>query len=120
MYVKIQQETRLFTHALTAAREHLLGDNANNLRTTRVRYSISSPVLNHVDLGANLSINFAEEFGGAFREKFTYYRAGLTIGYQFHKYWRTDLGYDFYLKESNLPLRDFARNRLAWDLAFRY
>ena len=120
VYVRIQQETRLFTHALSAAREDLLGDNANNLRTTRVRYSISSPVLNHVDLGANLSINFAEEFGGAFREKFTYYRAGLTIGYQFHKYWRTDLGYDFYLKESDLPLRDFARNRLAWDLAFRY
>ena len=73
-----------------------------------------------MDLGANLSINFAEEFGGAFSEKFTYYRAGLTIGYQFHKYWRTDLGYDFYLKESDFPSRDFARNRLSWDLAFSY
>jgi len=119
-YVSVRQETRLFTHGLTAAREHLLGDNANSLRTTHVRYSISSPILNHVDLGANLSINFAEEFGGTFREKFTYYRAGLRIGYQFHKYWRTDLGYEFYLKESDLSLRDFARNQFTWDLAFSF
>jgi hypothetical protein len=119
-YISVRQETRLFSHALTGAREHLLGDNANNLKTTRVRYSIASPIINHVDLGANLSVNFAEEFGGIFGEKFTYYRAGLRIGYQFHKYWRTDLGYDFYLKESDVPLRDFTRNRLNWDLAFSF
>lgn len=119
-YVSVRQETRLFTHSLTAGREHLLGDNAANLKTTHVRYSISLPVLNHVDLGANLSVNFAEEFGGAFREQFTLYRAGLKVGYQFHKYWRTSLGYDFYLKESDLPLRDFSRNRVTWDLAFSF
>jgi len=119
-YVSVRQDTRLFTHSLMTAREHLLGDNANNLRTTYVRYSITSPIFNYVEVGGNLSVNFAEEFGGPFREVFTYYRAGLRIGYQFHKYWRTDLGYDFYWKESDLPLRDLTRNRLTWDLAFNF
>jgi hypothetical protein len=119
-YGKIHQDTRLFTHSLTTARESGLGDNANNLRNTYIRYSISSPVIKHIEVGANVSINFAEEFGGAFKEDFTYYRAGLRVGYQFHKYFRTDLAYEFFLKDSDLPLRDFTRNRVSWDLSFRF
>ena len=119
-YVRIRQETRLFTHALTASREHSLGDNADTLRLAQVRYSISSPVFRHVDLGADLSVNFAEEFGGTYREKFNYYRAAVGIGWQFHKYWRTGLGYEYFLKDSDLPLRDFYRNRVTWYLAFAY
>src|SRR5439155_27157928 len=75
-YARIRQDTRLFSHSLAGGREHLLGDNANNGRTTYPGYASSSPVVAHVDLEANLSINFAEEFGGAFDEKFTYYGAG--------------------------------------------
>jgi hypothetical protein len=119
-YASVRQETRLYTHALTAGREHQLGDNANNLRLTRVRYSISSPIVRHVDLGANLSFNFADEFGGAYREEFVYYLAGVGFSYQFHKHWRTGLGYDFLLKNSDLPLRDFYRNRITWELAFTF
>jgi maltoporin len=110
----------LFTHSLTASREHLLGDNADNLRLTQVRYSVSSPVFRYMDVGATVSLNFAEESGVGFREGFTYYRAGVRIGYQFHKYWRTGLEYDFSLKESNLPLRDYYRNQVTWELAFSY
>jgi len=119
-YGKLRQETRLFTHSITGGRETLLGDNANNLRTTYVRYSISTPVFAHVELGANASADFAEEFGGAFKEKFTYYRAGLHLGYQFHKYWRTDLAYEYLVKDSDLPLRDLRRNRVSLDVSFRF
>lgn len=119
-YARIRQETRLFSHTLTAGREQVLGDNANNLRTTYVRYSISSPVITHVDLGADLSVNFAEEFGGTFEEDFTYYGAGFRIGYQFHKFWRADLGYEFRLKESNLALRDFHRNRVTLAATYSF
>ena len=119
-YGSVSQETRLFTHSLTAGREHSLGDNANNLRTTYVRYSISSPVVNHVELGANASVNFAEEFGGAFKEDFTYYVAGFRAGYQFHKYWHADLGYEFLLKNSDLSLRDFYRDRVTCTVGFRF
>ena len=119
-YGRIRQETRLFTHAVTAGRETLLGDNANNLRNTYVRYSISTPIVAHTELGASFSANFAEEFGGPFREEFTYYRPGAHIGYQFHKYWRTDLAYEYFIKDSDLPLRDFKRNRVSWDVSFRF
>ena len=33
LYGQVSQETRFFTHSLSAGREHLLGDNANNLET---------------------------------------------------------------------------------------
>ena len=119
-YGRIRQETRLFSHSVTAGRESVLGDNANNLRTTYVRYSISTPVVAHLDLGANFSVNFAKEFGGAFREDYSYYRGGVRAGYQFHKYMRTDVGYELYVKDSDLPLRDFTRNRVSWELTFRF
>jgi hypothetical protein len=112
-YGIVHQQTRLFTHSLTGGREHLLGGNANNFRTTYGRYSISSTVIQQMELGANLSVNFAEEFGGSFEEDFTYYGAGLRVGWLFHKFWRSDLAYEFRLKESEEALRDFHRNRVT-------
>jgi hypothetical protein len=119
-YARLSQRARLFTHSLGAGREHLIGDNANNLKTTYVRYQISSPVVKNVTLGAVLSANFSEEFGGAFQEDFTYYRGGVRVGYQFHRDWRTDLRYDVLFKESDLALRDFYQNRLTLGLAYRF
>ena len=119
-YARIRQETRFFSHSLAAGREHLLGDNANNLRILYARYSISSPVLAHLDLEANLSYNRAKEFGGTFDEDFTYYGAGFRVGSQFHKYWRADLSYEFRLKESDLALRDFHRNRVTLATSYSF
>ncbi|HEY5914232.1 MAG TPA: hypothetical protein VJA21_26895 [Verrucomicrobiae bacterium] len=119
-YGRVSQETRLFTHSITGGREHALGQNANNWQTTYVRYAIASPVIEHVELSANASVNFAREYGGAFTEDFTYYIVGLRAGWQFHKYWRTDVGYEYMLKNSDLPLRDFYRNRVTLGLTFAF
>jgi len=119
-YAKIYQETRLFSHTLSAGREHMLGANANNLKTTYVRYTVFSPIVSHVRLEGNLSVNFAEEFGGSFHEEFTYYGAGSRVTWQFHKFWRTELGYEFLLKESDLPERDFDRNRVTLLVGYSF
>jgi hypothetical protein len=73
-----------------------------------------------VELGANVSANLAEEFGGAYKEEFTYYRAGVGVRYQFHKHWHTGLDYEFLIKDSDLPLHDFYRNRISWEVAFTF
>jgi hypothetical protein len=119
-YARIRQELRLFSHSLKAGREHMLGENANNMRTTYVRYSITSPLVAHLELEGNLSVNFAREFGGAFDEKFTYYGAGFRVEYPFHKNLTAGLSYEFRLKESNLPLRDFDRNRVTVQVIYTF
>ena len=119
-YGRVSQRTRLFTHAVSAGREHLIGDNANNLKQTYVRYNITSRIVRNVTLGGAASVNFAEEFGGAFEEDFTYYRGGVRLSYEFHKRMRTDLRYDFTVKDSDLALRDFYQNRVTIGLAFRF
>jgi len=119
-YGRLSQEMRFGTHALAAGHETLLGDNANNMRTTYVRYSISSPVVEHVELGASAAVHFNKEFGGAFTEEFTYYVIGLRAGFQFHKYWRADLGYEFIQKFSDLPDRDYYRNRVTVGVTFTF
>jgi hypothetical protein len=121
-YGRISQETRFFTHSLEAGRETLLGDNANNMKTIYARYAITSPAIAHVDLGANVGVNVAEEYGGpsGYDEKFTYYDAGLHAGWQFRKHWRAELAYEFLLKESDLALRDFHRNRVTADVVWNF
>jgi len=119
-YGKIGQETKWFKHSLGAGHETLLGDNANNLRTTYVRYSIASDIIKNTELEAHLSANFSREFGGEFREKFIHYLAGCQVGYQFHKYWRADLGYELFYKDSEFSDRTFHRNRVSLDVTFRF
>jgi hypothetical protein len=119
-YARIRQETRLFSHSLTFGREHTLGDIANNRRTTYARYSISSPIVAYLELGGNVSVNFAKEFGGTFEEEFAYYGAGLRVGWLFHKFWRADLSYEFRLKDSDITARDFHRNRVTLSATYSF
>jgi hypothetical protein len=119
-YGTASQETRVFKHSLSAGRESSLGDNANNLEDIYVRYAISTPIMEHVDLGADGAVHIDKEYGGAggFSEDYTYYVAGLRAGYQLHKYWRADVGYEYLLKDSNLPERTFHRNQVTVGLTF--
>ena len=121
-YARVSQEMRFLSHSIEAGREHLLGDNANNLKTDYARYHITSPIVANVDLGANVSVNVAEESGGpsGFDEKFTYYTAGFQVGWQFRKHWRAELGYELLLKESDLALRDFQRDRVTVDVLWNF
>jgi hypothetical protein len=119
-YGKLSQETKWFIHSLGAGHETLLGDNANNLRTTYVRYSLTTDVIRDVPIEGYLSANFSREFGGGFEEKFIQYLAGCRVGYQFHKYWRADVGYELFYKDSEFSDRTFHRNRVSLDLTFKF
>ena len=120
-YGNLSQETRLFTHTFSAGHEHLLGVNANNLEDVYFRYSISSAIVEHVDLGASASVHLDREYGGPFTERYVYYLIGLKAGYQFQKYWRGDVGYEFMLKGgSNLPDRDFYRSRVTLGVTYTF
>lgn len=119
-YARASQETRTFHHSLSAGREHYLGNNANNLRLIYVRYDIGTPIVKNLDLGASGSVNIADEFGGAYHEEFNYFRAAAQATYRLHKYWQTDLSYEFLAKDSRLPLRDYDRHRVFWSVTFTF
>jgi hypothetical protein len=120
LYGKLSQETKWFTHSLSAGHETLPGDNANNLRMSYVRYSINTEVLKNTSIEGYASANFSREFGGSFEEKFNNYLTGFRLGYQFHKYWRADLGYEFLYKDSEFSDRSFTRNLVSLDVTFRF
>jgi hypothetical protein len=120
LYGRLSQETKWFTHSIGAGHETLPGDNANNLRTTYVRYSISTDVVRNTTIEGYGSVNFSREFGGGFEEKYDNYVAGCVLGYQFHKYWRAGLAYEFFYKDSEFSDRTFHRNLVSVDLAFKF
>lgn len=119
-YGKISQELKWLIHSLGVGHETLLGDNANNLRTTYVRYSISSDAIRNFELEANFSVNFSKEFGGSYYEEFTHYLTGVRVGYLFHKYFRADLAYELFLKDSETPGLSFHRNQVTASVSFRF
>jgi len=119
-YATIRQELRYFTHSLAVGRETEIGDNANNLRVTYARYSIVSDVIKNLDLEGSFSANFCKEFGGDFEEDFVQYVPGIRVGYQFHKYWRANVGYELFLKDSETPQRSFHRDLVSLDVTFKF
>jgi len=119
-YGRISQELKWLVHSLAAGHETLLGDNANSLRTTYLRYSVASDVIKNVELEGHFSVNFSREFGGFFFEEFTHYLTGVRVGYVFHKYFRADLAYELFLKDSDVADRSFHRNRVSLDMTFRF
>jgi hypothetical protein len=119
-YGKISQELKWATHSLSAGHETLLGDNANNLRTTYLQYAISTDALKNFELEGYFSVNFSKEFGGAYFEEFRHYLTGARIGWLFHKYFRADAAYELFLKDSDTPDLSFYRNRVSVDVAFRF
>jgi hypothetical protein len=120
LYGRLSQETKWFTHSLGAGHETLPGDNANNLRTTYVRYSILTDVVRNITFEGFGSVNLSREFGGSYREKFNDYVAGCRLGYQFHKYWRAGLAYQFFYKDSDISDNTYHRNLVGLDVAFRF
>jgi len=120
VYGRLSQETKWFTHSLGAGHETLPGDNANNLRTTYVRYSITTDVVKDISIEGFGSVNISHEFGGGYEEKFNNYVAGCRLGYQFHKYWRAGLGYEFFYKDSDLSGMTYHRNLVSMDVTFRF
>ena len=120
VYGRLAQETKWFTHSLGAGHETLPGDNANNLRNTYVRYSIVTEVIRNISLEGYGSVNISREFGGSFEEKYNNYVAGCHLGYQFHKYWRAGLGYEFFYKDSEFSDRTYHRNLVSADVTFRF
>jgi hypothetical protein len=119
-YGRITQILKTFTHSLSAGHENLLGDNANNMENTFVRYNVSIPIIHNLEVKLRASANFAREFGGSYEEEFDFYRGGVQLGWQFHKYARATLGYDYTKKASDLPLRGFYQNFLTMAVACKF
>jgi hypothetical protein len=119
-YCKLSQEFKWFTHSLGAGHVTLPGDNANNLRMTYVRYEISTDAIKNFELGAYFTVNFSEEFGGPYFEKFRQYLTGAHVNYLFHKYVSAGVAYNLFLKASDTPDLGFYENQVTVDLTFRF
>jgi len=119
-YGKISQELKWLTHSLSAGHATLLGDNANNLRTTYLQYAISSDTIKNLQLEGYFSVNFSKEFGGSYFEEFRHYLTGARVGYLFHKYFSANAGYELFLKDSDTPNLSFYRNLVTVDVTFRF
>jgi hypothetical protein len=120
------QLTRHFSHAVSVGRQIRPGVNQQSdyVQDSRIAYRLdwnflrqtSLSTLFFYDLGEESQVN--PQTGEPFKEKFE--RFGFTVGlaWRLTRQLTSGLNYDFSIRESNQPLRDYRRN--SGSLTFRY
>jgi hypothetical protein len=108
------------SYGLGAGHENQLGWSAPNMSTTYVRTGANWKAIRNVDLSAYFGVGFAKESGAFWTEGFSYFQAGLNLGYHFAKRWTATLAYDYSQRDSERAYRDYYQNRLSLGLVFRF
>lgn len=108
------------TQTLAAGHESQLGVNSNFISLNYVRHTVTWNVIRDTLLSTELFYEDADDSGGFFREHLHRYGGALTVGYQLTPHVTLGLRYQFTKKDSNIPLRDYAQNRVSIDATYSF
>ena len=109
---------QFLTYGLSAGHENQLGWSAANNSQTYVRLNFQWFFLRQIELSNFFSMGLANEYGGPYREEYSYYQPGLQLGWHVTKRSTVRFSYTFTQKDSANLLRNYYENRLslAYDL----
>lgn len=122
-YAQLEWRHRLNRHLryqLSAGQDNQIGMSANNLESTYFSTLVHFTFLRKMDLTSHLWTRFSEESLGAFQERFTWLRTGVSVGYHPARHWTTQFSYFFTTKDSELPNRDYRQNAVYLDLNWHF
>jgi hypothetical protein len=120
-YAEINHRLNDFiTHALSVGHRNQLSFNGYNTEQTYAQYTAMWNILRNVDISTFISVFWASDFSNLYTEDYTYFQAGITLGYQLQEHWRANLGYTYTEKKSGLNYRDYYQNRVNLGLTYRF
>lgn len=117
-----------FTHRPTdnfnyrASATHLLQTGIESAITERtdLRFSARYNFFASTYVSGEFTYSIDERSGTGFSERFTYLGPNVTLGYEFLSRIQTTLSYQFRLRDSNRPGRDYQVNRVALSARYRF
>jgi hypothetical protein len=126
----------VFSHNLSIGHENSLGVNSNFVTVNYVRHSANWNILYHTLLTTELFYEDAADSGGLgsvflpgpglpifnpfAAEDFHRYGGAISLGYQLTPHVTLGFRYQYTQKDSNLPLRDYRQNRVAFDGTYSF
>jgi hypothetical protein len=123
----------VLTQNLSIGHENQLGVNSNYLTLNYIRHTTNWNILYHTLLSTELFYEDATESGGLFQggtsipgfnpfaaENAHRYGGAITVGYQLTPHVTLGLRYQYTQKDSDLPLRDYRQNRIAFDGTYSF
>jgi len=125
-YGDVEHTINQFLHqALTVAHDNQLGFNAANLEGTTLSYSITWAPRPRLSITPLASVNFYNESFGSttanlYHEEFTYYLFGLSAQYQLGHHWRTDAGWNYRLKDSEIESHGYSQNQAFIEVVYQF
>jgi Putative beta-barrel porin 2 len=108
------------TQTLAAGHESQLGINSNFISLNYVRHTVTWNVIRDTLLTTELFYEDAQDSGGFIGEHLHRYGGALTVGYQLTPHVTLGLRYQYTKKDSNVPDRDYAQNRVSLDATYSF
>jgi hypothetical protein len=118
--------TKFISHGLSAVHEIRAGINqgSDHIESSVVTYHASWKARPNTTLSADLFYEMGKEpqLGsmGPSTEEFDRFGAGVQLSHQLTRKFSAGLGYDFTLRKSNQPRRDYQQNRLTLHLRYQF
>jgi Putative beta-barrel porin 2 len=108
------------TQTLAAGHESQLGVNSNFISLNYIRHTVTWNVIRDTLLSTELFYEDADDSGGFINEHLHRYGGAVTVGYQLTPHVTLGLRYQYTKKDSNVPERDYAQNRVSIDATYSF
>jgi hypothetical protein len=109
-----------FSHSLSFSRSSDAGLNANLVEVWTIRYGASANVIRDLRLSADMYYNTGREKGTFTPEQFDQFGFGIGTGYQITEKLSASLAYNFVIRGSDQPLRDYTQNTGTLSFFYRF
>lgn len=114
------QLSRYYLQSLTVSKETQLGITSESVNLFSIHYASSWTLNRWLTLQTNLFYENGRETGTASAEHFTRWGASLATNFQLTRKLGVSLGYDYILKDSDLPLQSYVRNTIFAEFHFAF
>jgi hypothetical protein len=120
------QLTDYINHSVGVRRDVQLGLNPGSdyLEQLTATYSFSWLLTSHSTVGAALTYEFGHQplHTLGFYQRETFDRIGLSPGvsYRFSDHFTSSVAYSYWLRESNLPERNYTQNSVSFQLNYQF
>jgi len=114
-----QRVNAALSHSLSVGHSVQSGLFAEVTELTYIRYDAQWRLFQKIALGTSLSYEQFTQTGGS-GETGSRYGFGLNLSRPWTRHLSTGLGYQFYIKASDLPNQDYTQNRLVFDLTYTF
>jgi hypothetical protein len=109
-----------FSHSLSFQRSSDAGLNANLVEIWTIRYTASANVIRNLRLNLGLFYDTGQEKGSFTPEQFNRFGFDIGTGYQITEKLTATLGYNYIIRGSDQPGRDFQQNNATLSFFYRF